>query len=515
MSGYGEPTLRRRFDRFVLRVQGRLDGERADQIIPWAGAVLVAGVFLALAAARLRSLEGGSGLAPWLQASWRRGHGMAGDPVAGVDPARGSWSLVGELVLWATRRVPAEATFALVQAAAIGLAVIPLWRTARNEAHLRVGAATVVVAGFALAPTLHRANLTPFHPELVALPALLWAYLFAMRERWWRFAVAIAVVLACRADLGLTVVLLGIVLASHGQRRPGAVTALVGLAWTIAALVVLAPELPDEALPPAGEFVARSTTPLAVIRDLWSHPVDELRAVFAEPSVLFLVVVLAPLLFLPLLSPRKLAVAAPGLVLAMLADRAVQVVAQRGVLNLSPAAAHIGPAMAFVFVALVFSLERIGTLSVTRVNVDRRVLLALLAGSTLFFLTEAPTTPYRKPWAWGSQDAVDGARLDAADSVDDGARVAASPTVISLVAERAHLTALPSDPADLTARAVARATPGLDVVVLDTSALDPVTGEAVWTDTDRTKVVDRFGTHGFTTRSDHLGVLVLARSDDG
>ena len=140
--------------------------------------------------------------------------------------------------------------------------------------------------------------------------------------------------------------------------------------------------------------------------------------------MLFLVVVLAPLLFLPLVSPRNMAAALPCLALAMIADTAVQRVAQRGVVDLSPAAAHVAPAMAFVFIALVFALERVGEVSVTRVNVDHRLLLALLFGATLFFLTAAPTSPYRQPWNWGSRDAVDGARLEAAALVGEERSVA-------------------------------------------------------------------------------------------
>ena len=52
-------------------------------------------------------------------------------------------------------------------------------------------------------------------------------------------------------------------------------------------------------------------------------------------------VVLAPLLFLPLVSFRRFAPALPCLALAMIADRAVQQAAEVGVLNLSPVAAHM------------------------------------------------------------------------------------------------------------------------------------------------------------------------------
>ena len=511
MTAVAGPGLRRRWDRQVLRLSGLLDGERADRILPWLLAGLAFAIFVALDAAAVRSLEGGSGLAPWLQAAWRRQHDWAGSPVGGADPARSTWSLVAEPVLWLTRFVPAEAVFTTVQAGALALAVVPLWRLARDDAHLRVGASVVVATAFLLAPTLHRTNLSTFHPEAIALPALLWAYLLARRDRWRGFAALVVVVLACRADLGLSVAALGIVLATQGRRLAGLATAGAGLAWSIVAVIVLDPAVPDRSLTPAGEFVARATTPLAVLPRLLAHPVAELRELLAEPSVLFLVVVLAPLLFLPLVSPRKLVMALPALALAMIADRSVQRVAQEGVLDLSPAAAHIAPALAFVFVALVFALERIGELSVTRVNVDRRVLLALLAGATLFFVTEAPTSPYRQPWAWGSRDALDGARLLAADEVRPGDAVAVSPTATALVAERARLVELPPDPVDLTVERVASVAAAVDVVLLDTAEVAGPDGDPVWTAARRRRVLRRFAARGFRPTFEAEDVFVLER----
>ncbi|CAN5779424.1 hypothetical protein BH10ACT1_BH10ACT1_09380 [soil metagenome] len=505
------PTLRRRWDRFVLQAEGRLDGETADRLIPWMGAALVFAVFLALDAATIRSLEGGSGLAPWLQAAWRRQHGGAGRPVGGLDPAAATWSFISEPILQATRFVPAEAVFATVQAAAVALAIVPLWRLARERARLRVGASLVITTAFSLAPTLHRANLTAFHPELVALPALLWAYLHATQSHWKRYALLVVVVLACRADLGLTVAALGLLLVAEGRRRPGLATLVLGLAHSVVAVAVLHPRAPDRALTPAGEFVARAVTPLAAFPRLVFHPLFELKELLAEPSVLFLVVVLAPLLFLPLVSPRKLLVAMPCLVLAMIADRSVQRNAQEGVLNLSPAAAHVGPAIGFVFVALVFALERIGEVSVTRVNVDRRVLIALLAGATLLFVTEAPSSPYRQPWAWGSRDAVDGARMEAVDLIEPGDAVAVSPTSTALMAERADLLELPPDPADLTAARLDRVAAFADVVLLDTSELDTRTGDPTWSSAQRARVLGRFADRSFRIAYQGADVFLLLR----
>ena len=508
------PTLRRRWTRWVLRVQGQLDGEGADRILPWALALALLVLLLALEVAALRSGDGGSGLAPWLQAAWRRRHGGAGSPVAGTDPAQSTWALVAEPVLFLTRLIPARAVFAIVQAGAIGVSVVPLWRLARDHARLRVAATITVVVAFALAPTLSRTDLSAFHPEVIALPALLWAWLHGISDHPKRYAALCLLVIACRADLGLTVAAMGLVLASSApqRRRIGLTSAAVGLAWSIVAVIVLHPKIPSTSLTPAGEFVARAVVPLAEFPRLFAHPIISSRELLAEPSVLFLVLVLSPLLFLPLVSPRRLLPALPCLTLAMIADQAVQRVAQRGVIDLSPAGAHVAPSMAFVFIALVFALERVGERSVTRVNVDRRLLLALLAGAILLFVTEAPTSPYRQPWKWGSRDADDGARTASAARVTGSETVAVSPAATALVAERAHLIELPPRPEDLDAARVRAVARRADVILLDTTGTDPRTGQSFWNTARRDQVLQQFDRDGFSVQFRQGGVYILRPS---
>ncbi len=503
------PELKRRWDRFWLRLHARLDGETADRTIPWVAAVTTFVVHVALATAARRSGVAGSGLGPWLQAAWARSNGGVDVPLGGVDPARASGSLVGEGVLQLTRLVPATELFTVVQALAIAATIVPLWRLARDRAHLRAGASLVVVLAFALAPTLHRASLSPFHPELVALPALLWAYLHGSRGAWAKYWILVLVALCSRADLGLTVAALGLLVANQHHRTTGFVTSAVGLAWLAVASLVTTTEPPSTALTPAGEFVARAVGPLAAVPEVLSNPFGELVHLLAEPSVEFLVVVLAPLLFLPLVSFRRFAAALPCLALAMVADRAVQEAAEVGVLNLSPIAAHITPALAFVFLALVMSLERIGDLSVTRVNVDRRILAALLAGSTLFFVTESPSSPYDRPWAWGGRGAAVRDRELMADVVPADGKVAVSPTATRLVAERRTVVELPPAPGDFDEARLALLAAEVDWVLLDTSPLDPITSEPRWRPDDVTRVVDAFEDQGFEEHSSVGGVYVL------
>src|SRR5690606_11340536 len=140
---------------------------------------------------------------------------------------------------------------------------------------------------------------------LLAVPALIAAYDRSVQQHWVRFALLVTFAVLCRADLGFTVAALGALLVLQGRRRPGLATIVGGLALATTAHLAVDRAVPHEALTPAGEFVARSTLPLEVAPDVLRHPWDTLVDLAAEPSVLFMVVVLSPLLFLPLIAPRR------------------------------------------------------------------------------------------------------------------------------------------------------------------------------------------------------------------
>lgn len=510
MASFAPTGVRRIIDRQVLRIEGRLDSHRADRILPWAFAAVTATVLGLLHAAQARSLDSGSGLAPWVQAVWLRANPGEGAPMTGLDPATGS--PISELVLQLARLGDPEVLFVVVQALAIALGIVPLWRLARDEGHLRVGATCVIIVAYALAPTLHRANLGAFHPELLAIPAVFGALRRGLERRWWRYSILILFILLCRADLGLTVAAIGVFLLSLDRRRPGLITMAVGLGWSAVMLLVLRPEIPSRGLTAADEFVARSAGPLASITDVLRDPLGTVATMLSEPGVGFLVLLLAPLIFLPMVSPRRLLIAVPGLVLAVVADEAVQQRAERGVLDLSPAAAHIGPVVALVFFALVFALERIGVPSISRVKIDRRVLLALLTGAVLLFVVESPTSPYRAPWSWGGRDAADGARTASVELVADDASVAVSPSVSALYAERGHLVELPPDPVSMSDDRMARVTDGVDVVILDTTPESGGEGTGFWTQDSRVEMIRRFMDRGFVLNRRIGDVYVLERS---
>lgn len=425
-------TWRKRLDNFALRWQARLEAPATDNVAPWVIAGLLFVVLVLLALARSRALEAGTPLATFAQSAWLVGEGFVPESTLaeGNYLARQASFILYPIALL-TKIFPTVTTLLVVQSLALASGVVPLWRLARSSARLRVGTTAAVIFAYSFYAAVHNANLADFHPETIALPALLMAARNGLAGRWFRLSVAVTLVLSTRADLGLAIGGLGVLIGVERSRRAGWVTAIVGVGWTALAILAVQPAYADGAFPHLEAFAAYGTdNPFDVLWGMVSSPFEVLGDLLSEQNFRTVVALLAPVLFLPVVAPRFLLPAVPLYMLYLLAD------VPEG--QFEEAQQQI-PVVAFVFVATVFALQRLGTIRVERVNVDRRFIAALLFTATVFFVRDAASSPYQDPWDWGRRDLVDAARLDAADMIPDDAAVRAAPKVLPLISERLRL----------------------------------------------------------------------------
>jgi uncharacterized membrane protein len=116
-----------------------------------------------------------------------------------------------------------------VQAASLALGALPTWHLARH-AGLTVQQSIAVAAVYLLYPLVYNINLFDFHPEVIAVPALLGAVLAARLDRIWWFCLCIVLALGCKAVLSLTVAAMGVwLLVFEKKRRYGAIALISGI----------------------------------------------------------------------------------------------------------------------------------------------------------------------------------------------------------------------------------------------------------------------------------------------
>ena len=121
----------------------------------------------------------------------------------------------------------------IIQAIALAVGGGIVWGLARLVG-LNERLSVAIAAVYLLYPVVFNINLFDFHPEVMAVAALLGAILAAKRQQTLWFCFAILWVLGCKAVLSLTIIALGFWLLLFEKRRNlGVIAIILGVGWFI------------------------------------------------------------------------------------------------------------------------------------------------------------------------------------------------------------------------------------------------------------------------------------------
>ncbi|MDP9071923.1 MAG: DUF2079 domain-containing protein [Actinomycetota bacterium] len=407
----------------------------------WALPLTLAGATFAwlylVAMLRAYTLLGGYDLATFSQAAWLISSGEAPFvTIRGLHLLGDHAYPIFYPIAWLTWVLPTVPTLLAVQAAALAAGIVPLWALARRVAGLGVPATAGLCVAYAAYPALHNVNFFDFHPEVVAVPALLGAVLFALTDRWWPYAGCVALALACREDISLVVLFLGVLLALQGRRRAGVATIAAGLGWLVVTTQVIQPHFAGTFVQAA--FLERYGDGIGeIVATMAGDPVAVLGDLLTAQNAFFVAAMLAPVLFLPLLAPSYLLPVVPLEMLYLLSSRATAHTIE---------AQYTVSAIAVVFVATTMALPKVCAWWAPR----RKTLpswapaVALAAAAVVGHTALANDSVLTRPWGMRSRDGVDQARLAAAELIPPDAAVSGTDRMWPLVAERRTLYNFPS-----------------------------------------------------------------------
>ncbi len=480
----------RRLDAWWLRLSGRLDTPANDRIIPWVVALILFVVLAALALARARSLDAGTGLATWTQAAWKISEfeapesSLVGRNILAEQAAFVLWP-IGLVARW----IPVASWLLVLQSAALAMGVVPVWRLARDTNVLRLSATFVLGLAYCLYPAIHNLNLAGFHPEALGIPLLLAAARYGVGQRWVWFSLCAVLAVMCRADLAVAVAGLGVVIGVRGNRRAGVIVFSAGIAWAVVSITAIQPVFSEGPIPHVEAFSTFGDGPWSVLWGMVTHPHVVLRELVTEENFDTVVLLLAPVLFLPVFAPRHFFPVAPLLAFYFVAEVPT---------GADAAPQQLAAATPFVFLATATALNRTGRPSMNQVMVNSRVLGTLAIASITFFLQDSASSPFEAPWQWGGRDREDLARLAVVERVDDTDVVMAAPAVQPLLAERDGLY-------DLTPEVLEEGLPdGLVVVIFDER-------DRRWDDGDVEDLDDVLDEEGFTRAYEAGPVIAWSR----
>jgi len=273
-----------------------------------------------------------------------------------------------------------------LQAVGLAIGVFPLYWLAVRRLGNRF-AALVFSFLYLCYPALGFINRFDFHAVSFSIPLFLLAYWSLEHQRPWLTTFLLLLALSCREEVGLTVGAFGLyALLVRRERKWGSVWTFTGLAWSLIAVFVIIPAFRGMASDTLGRYGWLGDSPVAMLHTLLTQPGFVIQHQFAEAPFRwqFMLRLLLPLGFLPLLSPAVLVVGLPSLAYNLFSEAPPQS---------SIYFQYISPVVPFLFLAAIEGMgwldRRLGS------SPARWAFVLILAVGT--FLALALDNPFSKP----------------------------------------------------------------------------------------------------------------------
>jgi uncharacterized membrane protein len=134
----------------------------------------------------------------------------------------------------------------LIQAIALSLGAIPVLGLSRQQGLTNTQRYLALLI-YLLSPLTFNANLFDFHPDVIAVPFLLWAILWSRLGRVLPFCFALLIILSCKSVFALTVIAMGIWLTLfEGRKLMGTIAIVAGTLWFVIAAQIVIPMIGGE-----------------------------------------------------------------------------------------------------------------------------------------------------------------------------------------------------------------------------------------------------------------------------
>ncbi len=212
-------------------------------------------------------------------------------------------------------------TLLVVQAALVAAAALPLYLLALKRFAPWPAAALALI--YLLYPPLHGSILYDFHYQPLA-PFFLWMALWAVESRRVLLAILFALLsLSLREDIGVLLASLGAYLVLTGHHpRAGALLAIAGASCFVVLKLLVMPRFIDGV-----EFFVHQYQGLlgpgekgflGILKTVLGNPSFTMQTLLERDKLVYLLQIMAPLVFLPLARPAGLLLCVPGFIFTLM-----------------------------------------------------------------------------------------------------------------------------------------------------------------------------------------------------
>ena len=216
----------------------------------------------------------------------------------------------------------------MVQAIALSFACYPAFKLAL-QAGLTRSQGMVVSTVCLLYPVVFRINLFDFHPEVIALPSILWMVLAARSRHIGAFCIALLITLGCKDALSLTVAAIGLwMIFFETRKKYGFLSFSAGIAWFFIASKVVIPTFYPEEVVSVSRYLDRYSelggSAQEILQNTFVQPQLMLSRIFSFETFGYLFLLCLPVIYIFLagnMSPLlQLVPAVPTLIMNILAN---------------------------------------------------------------------------------------------------------------------------------------------------------------------------------------------------
>ncbi|ACB51947.1 putative membrane protein [Crocosphaera subtropica ATCC 51142] len=133
----------------------------------------------------------------------------------------------------------------LIQAFALSLGALPVYYLSQYHGLNKSKSLTMSLV-YLLYPLIFNINLFDFHPDVIAVPSILWSILAAYSHNLGLFILAIIITLSCKSVLSLTIIFIGLWLFCFAKKqRLGSIAIGLGISWFIISTRFIIPIFSD------------------------------------------------------------------------------------------------------------------------------------------------------------------------------------------------------------------------------------------------------------------------------
>ncbi len=205
----------------------------------------------------------------------------------------------------------------LLQVVVLALGAVPIYLLARDRLR-SPWAALVPGLVWLLQPSVQWFTWETFHPEVIAIVAVLCAYLAAERNRIGAYWVFVFLAIIWKEDLALLFIGLGLLYLLRKRWRLGAATIAVGAIWFAAFAMVMVPHLAGGRTVYGPLYGKLGDSPGEVMKTAITDPGAVASRLKQNGSGSYAVELMAPMAFTPLAAPGLLLLGVPQAIVNLL-----------------------------------------------------------------------------------------------------------------------------------------------------------------------------------------------------